>query len=147
MKYHEGDPVPEGYVLNETPMRGLMTGGIIAIGVPYLTGLVIGGVANFENQGGWIAIPVAGPWLTWGLRKRDCFNTGCDAADNQAANQLVRTMLVLDGAIQGIGLAMTIMGVVFTRTELLRSDLATVQTILPTKIGREGYGFAATGTF
>jgi hypothetical protein len=150
MKYREGYPVPDGYVISETPLRGLMIGGIVMVGVPYLTGLVIAGSVNpsFGNQGGWLAVPVAGPWLTYLLRTNctsEFSNNVCDA-DSVTLNQFTRTMLLLDGGIQTIGLAMGIMGAVFTRTELVRADLATF-TVVPTQMGRGGYGLAAVGTF
>src|SRR5699024_10529078 len=58
--YRDDAPAPQHYVLSDEPRRGFVIGGVIAIGVPYFTGLLVAGVAqDFPNKSAFLAIPIA----------------------------------------------------------------------------------------
>lgn len=153
LRYDADQPVPDGYTLHEGTVKGLWIPGLIMVGVPYFSGLFIASLSDFDNEGGWLAIPVAGPWITLATR-RDCSRdeagwdapaTGCDSADANV-NSLVRTSLILDGLIQTAGLAMTIAGLSITRRQLIRNDLAEVW-IAPGSLSAGAYGAHLFGRF
>jgi hypothetical protein len=127
--YRDDAPPPEHYVLSDEPRRGFVIGGVIAVGVPYITGLLIAGVAqDFPNKSGFLAIPVAGPWIT--LATRDtCEDTGgvLDCAESDAA----RRALLFDGIVQGLGTALIVTGLTWTKTVWLREDLADNVQFMP----------------
>lgn len=71
LEYEEGDPIPPRYELKTRADRGLLIGGVVTFGTPYLVSAVS---ATFllmngdpENEGfGPMLIPVAGPFISIG---------------------------------------------------------------------------------
>lgn len=151
LRYDPGQPIPAGYTLQEGSAKGLWIPGLIIVGVPYFSGLFIASVSDFNNEGGWLAVPVVGPWITLAAR-RDCSRDETDW-DSQACsstdadvNSLVRTSLILDGVLQTAGMAMTIAGFSITRRQLIRNDLAEVW-IAPGSLTAGAYGAHVFGRF
>jgi hypothetical protein len=132
MRYREGYPIPAGYVVEEGPNRALVWGGALAVGIPYLIGLSAALVSDFSDHSGWLAIPIAGPWLMRGAR-----NSGNDAT---------HTLLGVDGLAQGVGVILVGVGFALTKKELVWTGLEEAW-VAPKDFGRGGYGFAAGAKF
>lgn len=125
--YRDDAPPPDHYVLSDEPRRGLVIGGIVAVGVPYITGLFVAGVGmDFPNKSAFLAVPIAGPWIT--LATRD----GCtDNTISCTDDRLARSMLMLDGIFQGLGTALLVTGFTWTKTMWIREDLAQNIDLVP----------------
>jgi hypothetical protein len=147
---YDGGPVPAGYHVEERPRRGLLIGGPIILGVPYVLGLAVASGGNFPNSTGWLVVPGIGPWLTLALRHKssttcsdsssfgDCVDTTLDGA--------TRTFLVIDGFMQTAGAAMIIIGIASPR-EVIARDFVGRLHFTPSPMGRAGYGGLVTGAF
>ncbi len=127
LPYRRERGAPEGYVLTEEPRRGLVIGGVAVLGAAYISGLLATGVVlDFPNKTAFLAIPVAGPWITLAARDKKCDgNDGLDCA----GDELARRMLVIDGLVQAIGTGLIVTGFTWTKSMWLREDLANVELI------------------
>src|SRR5205823_3889287 len=97
------------------PRRGLLIGGAVILGVPYVLGLSIASGEDFPNRTGWLVVPGVGPWITLATRHR----AGCGGSDSctgDAIDAATRTFLVLDGLMQTAGAIMFISGLAAPRT-------------------------------
>lgn len=116
------------------PNRPLLVTGSVLLGGAYLPALV-GAAVSDRNGDEKMYIPVAGPWMT--LRQ------GEDETGGQ------KLLLAADGAVQGIGALMMLMGLVIpeTRTKnwMLIGQRDSFQ-LGPTNM-RAGLGLGARGTF
>src|SRR5207248_3193025 len=75
---YEGGPIPAGYHVESRPRRGLLIGGAVILGVPYVLGLSIASGEDFPNRTGWLVVPGVGPWITLATRHR----AGCGGSDS-----------------------------------------------------------------
>lgn len=71
LDYEEGDPIPPRYELKTRANRGLLIGGMVTFGTPYLVSFVSASILLLnddpENEGfGPMLVPVAGPFITIG---------------------------------------------------------------------------------
>ena len=70
--YEDGDVVPPGYEIITRPERGLLTGGLITLMVPYGISFLVGGLAvatgsnRSQEEYGPLLVPVVGPFITMG---------------------------------------------------------------------------------
>lgn len=144
LPYHEGQPVPQGYYLEDNVRRGPVIAGSIVFGTFYTISLSIAGGNGFDHQTGWLALPVVGPWAQLAARHSSCTQTSADtvACTDDAT---VRTLLVMDGLAQATGAVLFIWGVTSHTKRFVRDDVASVE-VLPTAVG-SGYGLAAVGRF
>lgn len=143
LPYREGEPAPTGYYLEERARRGPIIAGAIVFGIPYALGLSIAAGADFDNQSGYLAIPVAGPWITMAARD-ECDDDPNDYDIDCAGDSTLRTFLVLDGLMQATGAALFIWGVTSKTHRYVRNDVGL--RLSPARVGK-GYGFAAVGWF
>ncbi len=143
LPYREGQEIPSGYHLEEHARRGLVIGGAIMTGVPYVIGLSLASGDGFVNRSGWLILPVVGPWVALGERPR------CDQNRDDGLACLgeffVRMFLVMDGMIQTGGAIMFSVGLAATKRQLVRDDQARF-LVLPTRVG-SGYGVGAFARF
>ncbi|HET9955833.1 MAG TPA: hypothetical protein VFQ61_15085 [Polyangiaceae bacterium] len=145
LPYEAGRPIPPGYRVVKQTRRGLIIAGSIVTGVPW-TFSVMGAVgADYDNHSGFLLVPGLGPWLMLaaGGGKDKC-NTDYDyrVCENRAG---LRAVLVLDGLVQTAGVAMFVAGVAVPKLRLVRNDVTV--SMLPTQLGRDGYGLTAIGSF
>jgi hypothetical protein len=145
LPYEEGDTIPQGYKLRTQPRRGLVIAGSIVTGVPWVFSVMAAVGADYDNKTGFLLIPAVGPWLTLlaGGGKNDECSSGDDFCNGD--NSALRSVLVLDGLMQTAGAIMFVSGFAFPRTRLVRQDVTL--SLLPTTLGRDGYGIGAIGTF
>jgi hypothetical protein len=101
--------------------------------------------ADFDDHSGWLVVPGIGPWLMLlaGGARDDCSSSGtysyCES------NSALRAVLTLDGIGQTAGLVMFISGLAFPTKRLIRQDVTV--SLLPTRVGRDGYGLGVVGAF
>ena len=141
MPYSLGQPIPEGYVVQERPRLPLLiTGGAIT-GGSYLLTL---GLAASGEKGDYLyaLVPVLGP-VFWGVHvdaRRDCSGS-CDEAGAAPSGVLVGAVLA---AVQAAGLVVLGFGASKER-RLVRQDVATI-TVTPIRLGGAP-GIGVAGTF
>jgi hypothetical protein len=139
-----------GFEVKQGPATTPLVIGGVALGLPYATGLGIAASESFDNGSGWLAAPVAGPWLALSGRRDPCENAGAERKlDSEVgkcvAEPLVRGMLVLDGVLQATGAVLLIVGASSSETRIVRREAQLVAA--PAPVGRTGYGMAMAGQF
>jgi hypothetical protein len=144
-------PASQPTTLEETtyvpPNRAIIAGGVAAFLGAYLPGVVVA-IANDKSYDDKLYIPVAGPWVALSDRPP------CGSGIGQTSCTLSNTyewLLISSGIVQGLGVIAIALGVVVPerRTHLVSAPTAerpSVQ-VVPTAMGREGYGVAAFGKF
>ncbi|MEI9948407.1 MAG: hypothetical protein WDO74_05355 [Pseudomonadota bacterium] len=144
--YH-GGPVPDGYHVEERAQRGLIIGGSLVLGIPWVLGITIASGYDFSNQSGWLVVPALGPWITIAARRKD---TTCDFSGSSGINctedNSVRTMLILDGLTQAAGAIMLVYGLASPKKVITRNFVGSLH-FTPARMGRLGYGGVLTGEF
>ena len=147
LPYEEGQPIPPGYHVVSKPRTGLIVAGSVVTGVPWMISVTAATGADFEDKSGWLVVPGIGPWLmlmAGGARDRDCSNTSYDSTCVHDRGP-ERSIIVLDGLVQSAGAAMFIIGLAVPKTRLVRDDVTV--SMMPTLVGRDGYGAGVVGTF
>jgi hypothetical protein len=104
---YNGGPIPPGATLRTRRHTGLVVGGAVLFGVPYLISLFVG-VACVDSSlgcpaGQWLMAPVIGPII----------------AGAQGGGGGWLSLGVLDGVLQAGGLTMFILGLALTNQELV----------------------------
>ena len=143
---YNGGPVPAGYHVEERTRRGLVIGGAVTLGVPWVLGLTIASGYDFSNQSGWLVVPALGPWLTIATRdaEKDCSYYAQSVSCSQ--DNSVRTVLILDGLTQAAGAFMLIYGMASTKKVITRDFVGSLH-FTPARMGRFGYGGVLSGEF
>jgi hypothetical protein len=154
MPYESGEPIPDGYRVVKESRRGLVVAGSVVGGIGWglaITGAVAG---DFEKKSGALLAPVVGPWLmlAMGGAKDQCttqtYSNGAGGTSSWSDcedNSSLRAMLVLDGMMQVAGAAMLTAGIAFPKMRLVRKDVTVAMA--PLRLGRDGYGVGAMGSF
>jgi hypothetical protein len=149
LPYTDGQAVPAGYHVIEEPRRGLVIGGSLSLGIPWLLGATVAVGNDFEDKTGYLMIPAIGPWLVLaagGAKDKSCSSSTSDVfCDTDRDRSGERAVLFLDGMAQVAGAVMLAAGIGYPRKRLIR-DPSTV-SVVPTPMGRDGYGLGAVGTF
>jgi hypothetical protein len=147
IKYKEGDPIPPGYHLEDKPRMGAVVTGIAIGGVAYGLGLLTAISDDFENQKGWLILPVVGPWLTLGQREDSCreYDSIRDTYNDCVSNAFTPLLLVIDGILQVVGGTLIFIGHAAPRAWLVRDGVSV--TIAPTRVGKSAPGAVLSGTF
>jgi hypothetical protein len=130
--------------VEERPLKGLIIGGALTLGIPYVIGLALVAPAHFPNESHWLAVPVLGPWISMGARRTTC-DISHDADFCGLADFGAEMIYIMDGIVQAAGATMLIVGVTVTRRRLVRSDLVSFD-VTPMRVGL-GYGLGANGNF
>jgi hypothetical protein len=140
-----GPRTTERMVSYTGPNVPLITGGLGIFGLSYVPALVVG-AASGQSADRNLYIPVAGPWLDLANRPM-CGGRGTNCA-TEPTNKM---LLGVDGVFQGVGAAMTVVGLlvptrrtVMTKTTA-EKDGPTIR-IAPARLGT-GYGVSAVGTW
>ncbi len=145
LPYEEGDPIPPGYRLVTRKRRGLIIAGSIVTGVPWAFGVMAAVGNDFQDNTGLLLIPVIGPWAMLATNTARDGSCGPTDAICEGSKAGLRSVLVFDGIVQLAGASMFVAGMFFPRTRLVRRDV--VVSVVPTTLGRGGYGIGAVGTF
>jgi hypothetical protein len=147
LPYEEGQRVPDGYRLRTGTNKPLVIAGIAVGGAGYAFG-VLGALDNdFEDNTGFLLIPVAGPWLT--LAAGPDPSEPCPEQEGEVCPtgdiSFRVPALVLDGILQALGTTFLVTGLTTTRLYLQRADVAV--SVVPTSFAGRGYGLGAVGRF
>ena len=143
---YTGGPVPAGYHVEEHTRRGLVIGGAVTLGVPWVLGVTIASGYDFSNESGWLVIPALGPWLTLATRdtEKDC--SVYAQSINCSQDNSVRTVLILDGLTQAAGAFMLIYGLSSTKKVIVHDFVGNLH-FTPAPMGKLGYGGVLSGQF
>ena len=143
--------MPDGYTVVERPADGLITAGLIGLGVSYAVAVIVGASQGFENGTGLLAIPVFGPYAAVATREYDCqVDTVAAAKSCTVEETQIVTAIAVDGLAQTAGALVAIAGFVSTKKELVRNDLVQMPitpSIAPPVAGRDGWQFSVRGKF
>ncbi len=142
LPYHEGQRIPDGYYLEDGIHRGAAIAGAAVLGGSYGIGIATAAGFNFVDRSGWLALPVAGPFITAAARHDTCPTT-TDTYNPCTDDQVARTMLILDGLAQTTGAILLVWGLNTHTKQLVREDAKYV-VVMPTRVG-SGYGLGVTG--
>jgi hypothetical protein len=141
--FREGMFVPPGYHLGHRPHRVMLVAGVSLVSGAYLLGLTAGAFDGFDNQKGWLFLPVIGPWIT-SSRRRSCVGASlvtCTANDSSAS-----FLLGADGVAQGVGALTILLAVAVQEKVLVRNDARVF--VLPSRMANgAGAGLTAYGRF
>jgi hypothetical protein len=149
-RYRAYEAPPPGYVLEEQARRALVIPGVAVVGALYITGVITTGVLqDFPNKTGFLAIPVAGPWITLVTRDASCDD---DVTFDCEEDDAVKRLLVLDGLVQAIGTALIVTGFTWTKSVWVREDLANISLVPGVNVARvpgmpEAHGLSLVGQF
>jgi hypothetical protein len=147
--YEEGQRIPPGYRLVEKPRRGLIIAGSVVTGVLWAISTTGAVGADFDDHSGWLLVPGIGPWLMLlaGGGRDHCTTVTYSGGSSSSctSNSGLRAMLTLDGIGQTAGAIMFIAAFAIPSKRLIRQDVTV--SVLPTRVGRDGYGLGVVGAF
>ena len=145
---YNGGPVPAGYHVEERPRRGLVIGGALTLGIPWVLGVALASGSDFSNKSGWLVVPVLGPWINIAARTPDtyCSGYGTNATCVKEVDNGYRTLLILDGLTQAAGAVMLIYGLASPKKVIARDFVGNLH-FTPAPMGRLGYGGVLSGEF
>ncbi|HEX6764735.1 MAG TPA: hypothetical protein VF103_04640 [Polyangiaceae bacterium] len=147
LPYRDGLPVPDGYTVVERPATGLVTAGLVGLGISYAAAVIVGGSQGFENGTGLLALPVFGPYAAIATRQYTCDVDTVAAAKACTADETqIVTLIAVDGLAQTAGALIAVAGLISTKKELVRTDLVDV-SIAPPTAGRNDWRFSVRGAF
>jgi hypothetical protein len=123
-----------------------MVPGSVVLGLAY-AGAVTSAIASHCPNNRWMAVPLAGPFVT-GAKYDTNYQGAC--SDPEAINQALAR---LDGVVQGIG-ALLIVGSLLLPTHTVVRDATTSRVpariswqLTPLSLGKTGGGVGVLGTF
>lgn len=143
LPYRDNIPIPPGYHLESEARTGLGIGGLVILGVPYVTGMVAAAASGFSKGSAWLVVPVAGPFLAMGGRNIDCnFISSSGVAvemekeQDQCRKEVVSearivALLTVSGLVQTAGAILSTAGFVTKDRYLIRNDISPEPTQEP----------------
>ena len=120
---------------------GLIIGGSVMLAVGYGIAASIAGANDFNDVTGWLAVPIAGPFITMGAHDYGNCGTDSSCALVGLGDFFATIGLVLNGLVQVGGATMLIVGAAVPTKERVPEIAAG-----PRAVG-SGYGFGVDVTF
>jgi hypothetical protein len=148
LPYSEGHPIPNGYHVEERLRRGLVIGGSLTLGIPWVFSSTAAVGNDFKDKTGFLMVPAIGPWLmlaAGGASDDDCTSDDFSGDLCKSEHATQRGLLFLDGIAQTTGAILLAVGIGYPAKRLIRDTVSL--SMAPTSLGRDGYGLSATGTF
>jgi len=143
-------PASYGYVLQTTRNTGLLWAGGLTFGGGYLGALGYATSASVGSGGGWLAVPVIGPWIAINGRHFRCEKSeqlsqaAIDDCLSAAARELKTvTVLTFSGLFQVVGATLLIVGWTDKQQQWLPPDMS----VDAGPVGASGQGLLVHGTF
>jgi hypothetical protein len=116
---------------------------LVAYGIAFSAAMI----DDFQDDTGWLAIPVAGPWLMMYHRSRpNCDGQTGNGCVERGLETVLRFYLAVDGIFQVAGAGLLGVGLA-GRKILVRDDSYASMRVVPTLIGTSGYGATLAGRF
>ena len=145
LSYDEGQPIPKGYRLRSGMHKGLVITGAIIGGSAYSFGVIGAFDSDFEDNAGYLLVPLAGPWLM--LAAGNDPPEPCPMGETcPSGNPSYKSLAVgAAGVLQAVGSVLFITGLLTERRYLQREDVAL--SVVPAAFGNDGYGVGAIGRF
>lgn len=148
LMYHEGDPIPEGYVVQEEPDLRLVTVGSVLLGTGYVVALLAASLDDTSDA--WSYVPAVGPAVALTTRDLGCGQLQADSAvaeqhecSQRVANEVrFVSLAVLSGVLQLTGV--TLLGVGLGQSH---SSLVSARAHVSANVGRSGAGLELRGSF
>ena len=135
--WHEGEPVPVGYHVESNKMSPLLVTGLLMFGVPYALSFATA-VVSYKIEFLPLMVPVGGPFLQMAVTHV------VHGPDDSASRAAVYTVLVIDGALQAVGLTLALFADTLPKAKLVKDGPEA--TLLP--VGPNGTaGLSVAGTF
>jgi hypothetical protein len=145
LSYEDDQPIPDGYRLRSGPHKGLLITGAIMGGAAYGFSVMGAVDTGFEDNAGYLLIPLAGPWLMLAAGNdppKPCpTNETCPTGNPSYKSLAVGAA----GVLQAVGAVLFITGITTERRYLERKDVEV--SIVPASFGSDGYGLGAIGKF
>ena len=140
----QSGPKLVGYRTESEPRVGMIVAGSVLFGVGYLAPLSIVAAAEFPNESIWMAVPVAGPFIT--MARMD-WNEWCSEEQPECtgkgfANAFAGIGLVLTGLMQAGGATLLIVGAATPNERVVP-----VYAVTPMPMGEDGAGISVSGRF
>ncbi len=144
LPYDPGQPIPQGYELQNHIRLGFVIAGAITGGIGYTLSAAVG-LSDVETdfQRRWLLLPVLGPFIGMATIKETCSR---DAPTLCSKSTSTVDALAFLGTMQLVG------GALFAYGELSRTPRLVLKQeyalrVVPTSMGQSGYGLAAIGTW
>jgi hypothetical protein len=96
----------------------------------YALGVYVAAHDHFENQKGWLVVPIAGPWMTLATRDPQC---GRERSDGTCS--FAPFVLVFDGAFQALGAVVLAQGLIGKKTWAPNTTWTVVPYARPSSAG------------
>ena len=144
LEYHEGDPIPQGYGRDTKVRLGLVIGGALVLGVPWLVSAVVAEPLQSvydtlddrdeHHVQFWpLFLPLAGPFIAIGTTE---------------ASPVGTFVLAADGVVQCGGLAMLIAGLAAPEDVLVwEGPGPSALSLRPASLGGDAWGPALAGRY
>jgi len=134
----------EERVEGAAPNRYLLSTGIVLLGVPYLSSVIVAAASSHQGDS-HLFVPLAGPWMDMADRG------GCPAGSSCDPEATNKVLLGADGVLQALG-ALEIIGAFLMPERRMTATMHSTAlnadvTFTPAKVGGTGYGLAALATF
>jgi hypothetical protein len=127
------------------PSWAMVGTGVAIFGAAYVPAVVVGSTSGLSEDRS-LLVPVAGPWIDLANRP------GCGPAGSCNTENTDKVLLVVDGAVQGIGV-LTFLGGFLVQTHetktvrsAAKANRPTLQ-LSPARMAGDSYGLLAHGTF
>lgn len=134
---YNGEAEMPGYQRQEQRRWWMIGLGGALFGLGYIGGIAVGAEQNFRDGLGFTAIPLAGPWVAFGMHDEECdANFECSGVSDDS--------LAAAGVVQDIGGVLLAIGLASTREVWVRNDVA--WTVRPL-VARGKSGLQLSGTF
>jgi len=133
-------PGPREYHVETRPAAGLFIAGTIVLGAGYGTAVTALLGSNCSNDG-WLALPVAGPFLT-SARYRENYEGKCDDPEG-----MKQALAGFDGVVQSVGAVLLVTSVLFPSRRLVPNTETVSLQFAPLALSNKGAGVEMLGTF
>jgi hypothetical protein len=134
LTYHAGEQVPLGYHLEQGPRGDTVAAGSVLFGISYGVAVAVGASDGFENEKGYLLLPLFGPLLTATTRK---------GTRPGAVDLAVIFEAGTDIALQGYGLGLVLREVLRPRPRLARD--AKLRLSVSPELARDFVGLSLMG--
>ena len=145
LPYEEGQPIPEGYRLRSGPRKGLVISGTIVGGGAYAFGVTGAFDSSFEDNAGYLLVPIAGSWLMLAAGSDPPEPCPMDQTCPTGSPTYKNLFVGAAGVAQAVGAVLLVVGLTAERRYLERKDVEV--SFVPASFGANCYGLGAVGTF